>query len=95
MTTTPEPHLVRERTRQYLTSCLSRQIGDDEDIFAAGFVNSLFAAQLVTFVESEFAIEVENEELELAYFSSVNAVTDFVTYKATKAQAAAEVSRTE
>ncbi|MDI5966358.1 phosphopantetheine-binding protein [Streptomyces sp. SL13] len=85
---TPEPHEVREQTRQYLTSSLSRQIGDDEDIFAAGFVNSLFAAQLVMFVESRFGIEVENNELELAYFSSVNALTDFVTYKAGKGRAA-------
>ncbi len=88
MSTTPEPQAVREQTREYLTSSLARQIGDDEDIFAAGFVNSLFAAQLVMFVESRFGIEVDNDELELAYFSSVDAVTDFVTYKAAKAQAA-------
>lgn len=95
MSATPEPQAVREQTREYLTSSLARQIGDDEDIFAAGFVNSLFAAQLVMFVESTFGIEVENEELELTYFSSVNAVTDFVSYKVGKAQAAAEGSRAE
>ena len=90
MSTTPEPHEVREQTRQYLTSCLSREIGDDEDIFAAGFVNSLFAVQLVMFVESRFGIVVENDELELAYFSTVNAMTDFVGYKAATARTAAE-----
>lgn len=88
MSTTPEPQAVREQTREYLTSCLARELKDDEDIFAAGFVNSLFAAQLVMFVESRFGIVVENEELEIAYFSSVDAVTDFVTYKAGKARAA-------
>jgi methoxymalonate biosynthesis acyl carrier protein len=95
MSSTPQPQAVRERTRQYLNSSLSREIRDDEDIFAAGFVNSLFAAQLVTFVESEFGIVVENDELELAYFSSVDAITDFVGYKADKGRASADGARAE
>ncbi|MER5638833.1 phosphopantetheine-binding protein [Kitasatospora sp. NPDC002227] len=75
------PDEIRERTRSYLTTSLARELADDEDIFAAGFVNSLFAAQLVTFVEDRFGITVENDELELAHFSSVDAVTAFVTGK--------------
>ncbi|WP_441247478.1 acyl carrier protein [Kitasatospora sp. McL0602] len=86
MTATLGPDEIRERTRQYLTTSLARELGDDEDIFAAGFVNSLFAAQLVMFVEERFGITVENDELELAYFSSVNAVTDFVAAKTDRAR---------
>ena len=33
---------------------------EDEDIFALGFINSLFAMQLVLFVESEFGIALGN-----------------------------------
>ncbi|MFD9903983.1 phosphopantetheine-binding protein [Streptomyces sp. NPDC059063] len=75
------PERIRERTREYLRTSLARTIADDEDIFAAGLVNSLFAAQLVLFVEDGFGITVENDELEIAHFSSVDAVTAFVTRK--------------
>ncbi|MGW2636928.1 acyl carrier protein [Streptomyces sp. NPDC001348] len=74
---------IRDRTRGYLRSALTREVADDEDVFAAGFVNSLFAAQLVMFVEEEFGITVENDELEIAHFCSVDAVTAFVTRKTT------------
>ena len=54
---------------------------DDEDVFALGFVNSLFAMQLVMFVEKEFHIQVENEDLEIDNFKSVNAIANLVERK--------------
>ncbi len=81
MDATITPEQIRERTRTYITAALSRDVADGEDIFAAGFVNSLFAAQLVTFVEDRFGITVEDEELELSHFASVDAITTFVAGK--------------
>lgn len=54
---------------------------DEEDIFSLGFVNSMFAMQLVQFVEHEFQVTVESEDLELKNFSSINALSDFVARK--------------
>jgi acyl carrier protein len=54
---------------------------DDVDIFALGFVNSLMAMQLVMFVEKEFEIPIENEDLDLDNFRSVNAIADLVERK--------------
>lgn len=54
---------------------------DDEDIFATGFVNSMFALQLVQFVEGEFGITVESEDLELDNFRTVSAISAFVERK--------------
>ena len=54
---------------------------DDDDIFSLGFVNSMFAMQLVQFVEHEFDVVVETEDLELKNFSSINALSDFVARK--------------
>lgn len=81
MSTVPDATQVRERTREYLRSSLCRCFRDDEDLFTAGLVSSLFAAQLVMFVESRFGIVVEDEELELSCFGSIDAITDFVLYK--------------
>lgn len=54
---------------------------DDEDVFSAGLVNSLMAMQLVLFVEKEFQVSVENNDLDMANFRSVNCVADFVRKK--------------
>jgi acyl carrier protein len=56
-------------------------IAPDLDVFGAGLVNSLFAVQIVLFVEKEFGLTVENEDLELDNFRSVNAIARFVTRK--------------
>jgi methoxymalonate biosynthesis acyl carrier protein len=54
---------------------------DDQDLFASGFVNSLFAMQLVLFVEREFGISVENEDLLIENFSSIDAMANLIQRK--------------
>ena len=54
---------------------------DDDDIFSLGYVNSLFAMQLVMFVESEFSITAQQEDLDINNFCSIAALTDFVHRK--------------
>ena len=54
---------------------------EDENIFALGFVNSLFVMQLVNFLETEFDLTVENEDLEIENFSSINALASLVLRK--------------
>ena len=50
----------------------------DEDIFALGFVNSMFIMQLVTFVEQEFSFSIDNDDLERENFTSINAIASLV-----------------
>jgi acyl carrier protein len=54
------------------------EFGDSDDIFALGFVNSLFAMQLVQFCESHFGIEVPGEKLEMDNFRSINAMVAMI-----------------
>lgn len=72
---------IREKTLTFLEQFVSVDVEDDEDLFASGLVNSLFAMQLVLFVEKEFAIKVENQDLDIANFRSVNAITSFIQQK--------------
>ncbi|MCL6753069.1 acyl carrier protein [Nostoc sp. CCCryo 231-06] len=53
----------------------------DEDIFALGFVNSMFAMQLVLFVEQEFQITIENEDLEFENFRTINSLANLIERK--------------
>jgi methoxymalonate biosynthesis acyl carrier protein len=62
------------------------ELATDEDIFAAGFVSSMFALQMVLFVEREFHITVANEDLLLDNFRTVDAVDRLVQRKATRAE---------
>jgi acyl carrier protein len=70
----------------------NHDLGPAEDIFALGFVNSLLAMQLVAFVEKEFAIKVEDEDLDLDNFRSIQAISGLVARKGGQAGAAAPAS---
>ncbi len=54
---------------------------DDDNIFELGFVDSMFALKLVTFIEREFAIQVANDDLVLDNFSTVDNITNFINSK--------------
>ena len=70
------------RIKEFL-ACFFRNhdLADDEDIFSLGFVNSLLAMQLVMFVEKEFSVTIENDDLDLDNFRSINAIADLIQRK--------------
>ena len=73
-------------TKQQIREFVSRffrghELADDEDIFASGFVNSMFAMQLVQFVETTFGITVESEDLEIDNFRTLDAIAALVGRK--------------
>ena len=57
------------------------ELRDDEDIFALGFVNSLLAMQLVSFIEKEFAVTVEDDDLDLDNFRTVDNIDALIERK--------------
>ncbi len=59
----------------------NRELGDDDDIFAMGFVNSLLALQLVNFLQKEFEIVIDDEDLDLDNFRSINSMNALVERK--------------
>lgn len=73
---------VKATIRGFITSAVSLPNLDDEaDLFESGIVNSLFAVQLMTFVEKTFAIEVGMDDLDMENFKSVKATAAFVMRK--------------
>lgn len=69
--------------RTFLTRYIrNTALNDDTDIFGGGLVNSLFAMQLIAFLEKEFSITIENADLKLDNFRSVNAMAAFIETKA-------------
>ena len=73
---------VRAKIKEFLSQYFGDHVlQDDEDIFAIGFVNSMFAMQLVLFIEKEFQISIENEDLELQNFRTINAMVSLIERK--------------
>jgi methoxymalonate biosynthesis acyl carrier protein len=57
------------------------QIGDEEDMFANGLVSSLFAVQLVMWVERNFGTPIDGADLDFVNIRSVSAIASFVDRK--------------
>lgn len=73
---------VKEAIKRFVARSINiPDLSDDEDLFESGLVNSLFAVQLMTFIEKTFAIEVEADDLDISNFRSLNAATSFVLKK--------------
>ncbi|MEE9367708.1 MAG: acyl carrier protein [Pontiella sp.] len=71
-----------KQVRDFLGQFVSNtEIDPDENLFTTGLVNSLFAMQLVLFVEKEFGIQVANEDLDFENFKSLNAIVGFIENK--------------
>jgi methoxymalonate biosynthesis acyl carrier protein len=73
---------IKAKIKVFLTRFFRKhQLNDDENIFDLGFVNSLFAMQLVMFLEKEFGIKVENNDLDRNNFQTINALANLVNRK--------------
>lgn len=72
---------IKQKIRDYFSNAISSPVGDDDDVFNLGLVDSLFALQLVLFVEGQFALQVEGDELNLDNFCTINAIESFVSTK--------------
>jgi acyl carrier protein len=77
---------LKEKIRKFIESNLvvfedEADFNDGDNIFEMGFVNSLFAMKLVSYIEQEFDIEVDNDDLEISNFSSVDRIAEYIGSK--------------
>ena len=81
---------VKDTVRRFISNATRiPDLHDDDDLFESGIVNSLFAVQLMTFIEKTFAIEVGMEDLDIENFKSLNATAAFVVRKRLASRASA------
>ena len=78
---------ARLKIRSFITGRFPRaQLTDDVDIFELGFLNSLFAMELVMFIENTFKITIPNEELTEDNFRTVASMSALVQRQVTAAE---------
>jgi methoxymalonate biosynthesis acyl carrier protein len=72
---------MKIKVRAFLGKYIRQQFEDHDHLFERGLVNSLFAIQLVTYLEKAYQIEVDNEDLEIDNFKSIDAICGFIANK--------------
>jgi methoxymalonate biosynthesis acyl carrier protein len=73
---------IKAAIREFLARFFKNQkLNDDDDIFAMGFVNSLLALQLVNFLQKQFQITIDDEDLDLDNFRTLNRMASLVERK--------------
>ena len=75
-----------EKIRKFIESNLvvfedEAEFTNADNIFELGFVNSLFAMKILSYVENEFSVNIENDDMEIANFSSVNNIVNMIERK--------------
>jgi methoxymalonate biosynthesis acyl carrier protein len=61
-----------------LSKRLKTTVRPEQDLFAEGMINSMFALELVVQIENTFDVAVEGPDLDMANFRSVNAMANLV-----------------
>ncbi len=75
---------TKTEIRNFLLSHVKTyDLQDDDDFFELGLVNSLFAMQLVLFVENKFSITVDGDDLDVKNFNTISAIDSLIKRKTT------------
>ncbi|WP_282796720.1 acyl carrier protein [Streptomyces sp. CC224B] len=74
----PPAQAAVEDILDFLARALGTEVGPHDDYFATGLANSLFALELVTFVEHRFQLTVEVEDLAIDNFRTAANILAFV-----------------
>lgn len=73
---------VRQAIRSFLSS-----FNDDEEwldgtaLFSGGAIDSLMAVELISFLETMFGIVIDDDDLDIANFDSIDAIVALVAGK--------------
>jgi len=69
----------KEKIREFLKKNKKIEtLADDDDLFKRGFVHSIFALQLVNFLEKTFKIKFNNKDITENNFRSINKITETI-----------------
>jgi methoxymalonate biosynthesis acyl carrier protein len=69
---------VRRDLAGFLEQRLKAPVAADVDLFSSGLVSSLFALELVMYLENAFGVTLEGPDLTLDNFRTIEAMTSLV-----------------
>ena len=69
---------TQERILKFFTEKKIEGITPDTDLFKGGYVDSLFAIEIVVFLEKEFGIKMKNKDISEKNFRTVENISETV-----------------
>lgn len=69
---------MQERIMKFFNEKGINDIQNDTDLFKGGYVNSLFALEIVMFLEKEFKIKIKNKDITEKNFKTIDAMAAVV-----------------
>lgn len=70
---------VKSQLKEFLTEASGiPDIDDHTELFSTGIVNSLFAIQLMMYIEKTFNVPIGMDDLDFDNFRTITAITNFV-----------------
>jgi acyl carrier protein len=84
---------IRDFIRENFLFGSDDQVGENDSLLDRGIIDSTGAMELVSFLETEFGIEVSDRDLVPENLDSVAAITAFVTRKSSEPQQASGAAR--
>ena len=76
--------LIRDKIRTYIlneTFAESEKIQNESLVFKEGYFDSMGFVRLISFLEGEYSLKINDADLVEKNFESINAITDFVVRK--------------
>jgi methoxymalonate biosynthesis acyl carrier protein len=67
--------------REFIGQHVPDDFADDQDIFDTTGVSSLFAVQLVMWVQRRFGVDVQPADLDISHFRTVRDIAAFIDRK--------------
>ena len=84
------PMSIAEKVRDYIKENFlfgaDNKIGDQDSLLDAGVIDSTGAMELVSFIETQFDVEVSDRDLVPENLDSIAAITSFITRKLTESR---------
>lgn len=76
---------IKELITEYVrVNAWGKSIDNDTPIFELGYVNSLFAIELMCFIEKNFQVKIKTTDLDINNFRTIDTICDFVRNKTYK-----------
>ena len=73
---------IRAKVRKFIQKYSKKDdIEDSQNLFEMSFANSLFAMQLILFIENEFELAVASEDIGMDNFDTVDKICNFIQSK--------------
>lgn len=75
---TPTAAAIADEILRFVEAKIKSPVWRDQDLFESGLVSSLFAMELISYLEKSYSVTIDGPDLRLDNFRTVDAMTGLV-----------------